>query len=624
MTGQPNTICAVSLNSPGDVKSLLGRMILTQSGKPLDDRLCFADASGRFGIAASGQFSGDAFYHDPGGRTAVVFSGRMINSDRLEDMLDASGGTINKGDAALAGRLFLQFGPDFVSKIHGPFNIIIWDSFGEQILVFRDQVGSLPLFYSAGTGNIRAISSRVEALVDTGIASQDLDHEAIYYFLCDKAFASDRTPFADVKGLLPGHRLTMDLSRFTTERYYRVPVREIYMSEDEAVDRAEALLIEVLEENISRAERIGLLLSGGVDSLLLLGVVRSITDKPVHTYSVFLDEEGKDEEYTRKASAHFETVHREIKLDRTVFRDNIVELINGYPTPAVGAWHIYFGTRAAGMDGVRSVITGFGGELVFGVPDTYKFMDDLHKSFRFLDPGLSAGRNALRLTGWSGELLSRLHPRARLFRQYADARLGKQRWLGSKLTKKRVKDLLAFDTRDFPEVSDKYLTDYSESGTSDLIDMLLYSRMINFEGNKVLGKCDELARRNGVGLINPFMDRRMLEFGFSIPNGLKHRSGQYRHLEITLSERYHHFKRNKSAFIAPFEEWLRLDPPDEARLSFDPADATRLGIFDPAALEAIWEEFQKKDSDLAWADIFAIISLEVWLRNLSAGRLERT
>ncbi len=606
-----NTICAVSLDSAGEPGYLLKKMIHIQSGEIPDETMLHVDDSGRFGIASSGNAYGSSFYHDAANRIAVAFSGSLINARKLEDGLAPC-----SGSAELISRLFLQSGSQFVNRLYGSFNIAIFDGKNDRILVFRDHSGFLPLFYSTGKNGIVAAASRIEALTGSGIASSLLDFEAISYFLYDKAFPASETPFIDVRGVRPGHCITLSSSTIDIEQYYKLPIQKKKMDEKEAIDTAESILLEVLEENIGQSDEIGMLLSGGVDSTLILCMVRSITDRPVHTYSIFLDPEGTDERFIQKVSAHFGTIHHEIVLNEDTFRKSLIPLVKSYPTPAVGAWHIYLGTLAAGKDGVTSVMSGFGGEVVFGIPDTYIKMDKIHRFLRFLDSGRPFDSYLLEMISRGAGALSRLFPRAGIISQYSEFRQGRQRWLGSKLDGKVIDEFLAVETSNFRKVHEKYLDDYAESGTSDLTDMLLYSRMINFEGNKILGKCDELARRNGVELFHPFMDRRMVEFGFSVPTHLKHRSGQYRHLEISLAGRYHIFEREKSAFIAPFEQWLRSDTPGEARLSFDASDISERGIFKTEELIALWEEFLKEESDFAWSDIFSIISLEVWLRNI--------
>ena len=611
-----NTICAVSADSSEDTRSLLERMTCRQSGDELDDNMWHVDESGLFGIAASGNDSGNTFYHDPTKRIAIAFCGRISNAGKLENAFKKEGEPPTKGFAELVGRLFDRFGAGCVDRLHGYFNFIVWDGKNNRILAFRDQTGSLPLYYSTGNNSVRAVASRVEALVGSGIAQPSLDHEAIYYFLCDKAFTSTETPFSQVRGIRAGECILLDRSELRTENYYLMPIQKQPMNEEEAIDRADEILIELLEEYTEHFSEIGLLLSGGVDSMLLLSSLRSVTNKPIHTYSIAVDASGKDIEYTKRASEHFGTEHTELVIDENYFRDNVLNLIASYPTPGVGGWHVYLGTVAAEKHGIRSMICGFGGELVFGIPAIYRNMEILHRILHFLDPRKPLDRNLLEIIGWSSGLLSHLTSSAHLLRQYSDARLGVQRWYGSKLNEKRARDLLADEIGNSRKVREKYLGDHAKPGTNNLIDMLNYTRMRNFEGNKVLGMSTHLANRNGVELINPLLDRRMVEYGFSIPHKLKSLGGQYRHIEVSLANRYHNFKREKSAFIAPFDKWLRSSLPAEAKIAFDPAAVAERGIFFPEKLESLWAEFQRGESDLKWPDIFTIISVEMWLRSI--------
>ncbi len=611
-----NTICAASTGSLEETRTLLAGLIGLRSHRELEERPHFIDESGRFGIAVPGEATGETFHRDPEADIAVVFQGRISNATRLVGSLQGEGEPPSGGSAELVGRLFRRFGPDCVEKLHGHYNFIVWDGKNDRLVACRDQIGTTPLFYTTGERDARAVASRAEALVGAGIAGPSMDHEAIFYFLHDKAFTSSETPFTGVRGLRAGERLIIDRTGHRTERYYRMPIRKLPMNEGEAIDRADELLKELLEEYTGDLSDIGLLLSGGVDSMLLLSSLRSVTDKPLHTFSISVGAGGKDIEYAKRAADHFGTKHTELVIDEVFFRDHLLDVIGRYPTPAVGGWHVYMGTLAAGKQGVRSIFCGFGGELVFGIPSNLATMARLHSFLRSPDPGTPLGGRLIAMADMLSRYLGRSIPRARLLGQYSDILSGKARWYGSKLDGNHLPDLLVADIANPLRVREKYLNDYADSGSDDLIDMLTYSRMRNFEGNKVLGKSNEIARLNGVELINPFLDRRMVEFGFSIPHELKSIGGQYRHIEVSLAARYHDFKRQKSAFIAPFGEWLRTGLPDRAKLAFDPDVVAARGIFRPERLTALWNEYLSGESDLAWADLFSMISLEMWLRDV--------
>jgi asparagine synthase (glutamine-hydrolysing) len=612
-----NTICAVSADSPGGIHDLLERMIGVQSGGGLSDEMCFVDDSGMFGIATSGNDMGDTFFHDPARGIAAAFSGRIINMRKLAGAPENDAGDESSiGHASVIASLYLEHGTGFLDMLHGQFSFIIWDGAARQILAFRDQMGFMPLFYCSGIGGFQGIASRVSALVGSDIAGTSFDCEAIRYFLCDKAFAQGQTPFRDVRSLEAGGLVRITTGNCTTERYYAIPISKEEMSEHDAILHADSLLREVLEENIQDFDDIGILFSGGVDSMLLLSAVKSITDKQVHTYSVLVDSSETDNEYIAKVSEHFGTKHTNLILNESTFHDQILDLIKGYMVPGVGGWHVHLGTRAAGKDGIRSLIAGFGGELVFGVPSIYKRMEQLHRFLGFLNPDDAVQGRILGAAGRVAVLAGRIFKPAIILKQYVDTRYGVRKWYSSKLNEKILSELFLANTDSFRPVRKKVMDDYVESGTRDLIDMLLYSRMKNFEGNKVLGQCNEIAHSNNVELCIPLMDRRMVQFGFSIPNNVKYGEGLFRHIELELGKRFHRFKRAKSAFSPPIGKWLNSRLPEEALSAFSRDIAAKREIFRSGAIEDILQTFQAGESELAWADVYAFISLEVWLKNI--------
>ncbi|UCF06974.1 MAG: hypothetical protein JSV33_08140 [bacterium] len=613
-----NTICAVVADSPREVQNLLEKMMQLQAGTGLQRDRWIVDDSGRFGIATSGTAASDVFYLNRDKNLAVAFSGRISNFHKIVDACNREGeDPLPKGYAALVARLYRQSGVDCIDQLYGHFSFIIWDGEKNQLVAFRDHVGSLPLFYTSAEDGTCAIASNIRALIGTGISPDSLNHEAIFHFLYDKSFIPPDTPYEHIKSILPGECLRCSPGKQRTERYYITPIHKKSMNEVEAIDLADSLLREVLEENIKDLQKIGLLFSGGVDSTLLLSMVKTLTDKPIHTYSISIATGKEDDTYVKKAVDYFGTEHTTVAFDEHVFKKHCSRIISAYPTPGFGGWHVYLGAGAAAKDDIECIISGFGGELVFGIPGFFKYLERIHFLLRFLDPSKYHQKALLNLMSRCAKPLSNFGTPGILFKIYVDLRMGINRWFNSRIAEDRLRNLFSCNAQHFTSITDRYLCDYIESRTTDFADRVSYSRMKNFEGSKILGKCNELARCNNVELLIPLMDRRIVEYGFSIPHRLKSLKGQYRYLEMKLSSRYHNFVRGKYPFTMPFDDWLRSHLPDDAARAFDPDHICNRGIFRPGALAALWKEYQQGDAELSWTDIFAFISLDMWLRTMS-------
>jgi len=318
-------------------------------------------------------------------------------------------------------------------------------------------------------------------------------------------------------------------------------MRKEPMEEVEAIDQADALLCTILEEQIAPFDRIGVCFSGGVDSLLIVAMLKSMTHKPIHTYTVCSQKDDGVSAFARESSRYFGTHQTMVEMDGCLIRDLLPDITSGYPTPAVGGWQIYLATRGIQSDGLNVGFSGHGAEISFGIDWHQMKFAQIHALSRFLALiPLYAQRS---FTSWLRRYLdrqdkgyNRKYGNLHLLCDYLEKRLGIYYWNSSRLTERMIADVFLQEIGEIKSVGDMYRQCYEDSRTEDFIDQMLFARLVHFEGNHAQGKNNYLAQHNGVELVLPFMDRRFLEFGLSIPNNLKTRRGEYKYLEALLSK----------------------------------------------------------------------------------------
>jgi asparagine synthetase B (glutamine-hydrolysing) len=155
---------------------------------------------------------------------------------------------------------------------------------------------------------------------------------------------------------------------------------------------------------------------------------------------------------------------------------------------------------------------------------------------------------------------------------------------------------------------------YEDSGSDDFVDQLMYARLMNFESNHAQGKNNFLAQCNGVALVLPFLDRRFLDFGLSIPNKIKSINGEYKHILLKLSKKYHEYKRDKAAFGMPFKTWHLNELKDTVDEVFSCDSISGKLLYKKDNMMSLLDKYKKYDDQISWSDIQSIISLDIWLR----------
>ena len=563
------------------------------------------DPEDRFGVIIS-RDGGRCLYEDKEKELTIAVTGRVSNKDDLAKRFSEA----NKEDAYLIAKGYLEYGEKIFDSLEGYFCAIIWDKKNHRFLAYRDHMGAIPLFFSLLQNGI-VVSTEIGSLWPKGLLPRDLDRQAIFNYLHEKSFLPPFTPYCAIKSLDAGELLEYDSGKIAIEKRYRLQFVKCAMEQPQALEELESTLLKVMEEQIAPFSEIGILLSGGNDSLFLISVLKSLTHKPIRTYTILMETNAVDEEYANKAAAYFGAKHKNIFLTDELIQKHAKQIVCNYQLPTIGGWHVYFGTHAAKEDGVSATMAGFGGEIGFGIPFS-EVLNRIHQCFKLLDE-LPTPLNRFSiyfLENLANKSKRISHITNELYR-YLCFKQGILMWHSGKLRESDILTVMSETPGKYDSIRFKYLKDYRQSNTNNFLEQLTYARLLHFEGNAVLGKLNTLAEKNSVELLLPLLDRRMLEVSFRIPFEVK--AGQFRHLQGKIASKYHHFRRKKSGFVMPFDKWLKTLLCDAAEKAFSPHNIERQGIFDPVKLPRLWEGYLAGNSDLSWSDIYPFVTLSQWI-----------
>lgn len=175
--------------------------------------------------------------------------------------------------AAIIAHLYLSYGLNIISDLTGDFIIIVAKKAEKRLIIVRDKMGGRKLYYTLSNGNI-IFSSQIKTLLGVPGISRDIDCFALESFIKFGYVIAPATIFESVKELEPGHLIEISKGEFEVKPYWTLhPSNEI----DQSRNQIQELLYENIEENISDRmkpkERIGIYLSGGIDSNTLLAVI---------------------------------------------------------------------------------------------------------------------------------------------------------------------------------------------------------------------------------------------------------------------------------------------------------------------------------------------------------------
>ena len=245
-------------------------------------------------------------------------NGELYNHAEIREDLRRRGHRFaSRCDTEILPHLYEEYGPMFPERLRGMFAIAVWDQKRQRGVVARDRLGIKPVYY-ADCGDTLVFASELKSLLASGLVPTELDYEAIDAYLTLGFFPAPATPLAAVKKLEPGCLLVIEDGRVEQRRYwsYPQPTLERGGSVEEWSERLLAKLEESVRMRLMSDVPLGAMLSGGLDSSLIVALMAQMMDRPVQTFAVGFSEAGEGNEL---ADARFvaETLgadHHELEL----------------------------------------------------------------------------------------------------------------------------------------------------------------------------------------------------------------------------------------------------------------------------------------------------------------------
>jgi asparagine synthase (glutamine-hydrolysing) len=314
----------------------LDRMTDAMTHRGPDDRGTFLEKGVAFGVRRLSIVdveAGHQPFSNEDGRIWAVQNGELFNHEDLRRSMGAAGHRFaTRCDTEIIPHLYEEHGVEFERELRGMFGIAVWDDDARRAVLVRDRLGIKPLYY-AQVGDLLVFASELKSLLASGLVPTDLDYEAIDAYLGLGFFPAPATPLASVRKLPPGHRIVVERGGVRVERYWTYPVpAPRQMSRDEAAERLMAELEEAVRLRLMSDVPLGAMLSGGLDSSIVVALMARQMSEPVKTFAVgFSGAQSANElDDARYVASVFGADHHELELS---FADADVDL-------AELVWHL--------------------------------------------------------------------------------------------------------------------------------------------------------------------------------------------------------------------------------------------------------------------------------------------
>ncbi|MCK9417951.1 MAG: asparagine synthase (glutamine-hydrolyzing) [Nitrospirae bacterium] len=548
----------------------------------------------------------------------VIFNGEIYNFIELREELLAKGHTFKtRTDTEVIVHGYEEWGPDCVKRFNGIFAFALWDGKLKRLFMARDHLGVKPLYYTV-INNTLLFASEIKSILQENKFERAVDIKSLGELFTFRYVPSPNTLFKGIQKLPPGHFMIAGPNGLKIERYWNwTPrIRQSYR-ENELIEEYQSLLEDTVKIQMRSDVPVGLFLSSGLDSGVLLALMSKMVSQPIHTFTIGFEDGEKTNETTdaRDMAARFGADHSEMIVTSKDYEKYYERYLWDLEEPVgnESAAAFYFVSLIAGKK-VKVALTGQGADEPWAGYHRYigvKLSGVYSKLPSFLTDRLlkkivlSLPRNERLKRGVTAlsekDILTRF---SKIYSFYSAE-------MKSELFQDWVKEEIRANAY---EAKDALRRLQSDVASLDPLTQMLYIDTRANLPDDLLMVGDKTSMANSLEARVPFLDYRMVEFIESLPPQLKLKGfqGKYLHkkaLAKWLPPSIVH--RKKKGFANPVDKWLRGKMRryiDESLLSNDSAVSK---YFNKAYIENLVRLHESKQEDYM-RQIYLLISFELW------------
>ena len=553
------------------------------------------------------------------GKTAVItYNGEIYNFKSLRNLLQKAGYHFySDTDTEVILNGYLYWGIDkLLEQLDGMFAFVIYDLKKQIAFACRDRFGQKPLYYLSNSdqfifaSDIKAIKSVSKTL--------NLNYNSLDYYLSELSVPQPLSIWEEINQVQEAHYIKINLQQFKTieKKYWDLDFsKKNKLSETENIKIVENKLITAIEKRLVGDVEIGTFLSSGIDSGLITALLSSKLNKRVKSFTAGFDyNEYNEIPLARELANKYNTQHTEINIQADII-NTIEESIDFFGEPFADSSCIpSFLLSKEIKKKLKVVLSGDGGDETFGGYHDYKWASQADNYLQKYPSKLL--RSPIKITN---QVLNKIittndnygHIEAyikmpdylKLYRNMGFSPVEK-----SLLYNNNAKYVNGNFTSEF--LKKLWRKNAKGNYTDSIFSTSIHSRLLN----DYLVKVDRTSMANGLEVRSPFLDKDLVEFAVSIPNGIKLKHNTEKYLLKKLGQKYideNIFNRKKQGFGIPLNHWLKKDLKTFSHDLLLSQTFKNRKLFNQAYIEKILEEHQTNKQEHTHR-IWALLCLELW------------
>ena len=550
-------------------------------------------------------------------RYILVYNGEVYNSSELRDDLEAAGQAPawrghSDTEVLLAG--IVVWGLEAtLRRARGMFALALWDRAQKSLTLARDRIGEKPLYYGR-VGRDFVFGSELKALRAMPAAHFETDPNALALMLRYGYVPGPYSIYRGIFKLPPGKllRVKTDGSFGEPEPWWSfndvaqegVNNRSV-LSDSDAINELEAVLGAAVGEQMVADVPVGAMLSGGIDSSIVVELMQARSSRPVRTFTIGFAEGGYDEAaHARAVARHLGTDHTELYIDSAQARDIIPRLPDIYDEPFADSSQIPTALICAlTRQHVTVSLSGDAGDELFAGYNRYFWTASLWQRIGFLPPGLrrtiAGGLLAVPAGTWNSVfgMLERVLPLRISVNNPGDKLHKLADVISARSPELIYRELVSqwrgnLPLRGVNEPPTLVANSACWPALPSFTERMMVVDTLTYLPDDILVKIDRAAMAASLETRVPFLDARVIDFAWRLPLHQKVRDGKGKWLLRQLLYRYvpqNLVDRPKQGFGVPIEHWLRGSLRDWAEDLLSPSALAADGLLDSVSIRAMWQ-----------------------------------
>lgn len=563
--------------------------------------------------------------YDATGRYLIIYNGEIFNFRELKKDLVQKGYSFHsETDTEVLLNLYIEHGKKCLEKVNGFFSFAIYDKEERSLFLARDRMGIKPLYFFQDNDKF-IFGSELKSILKYGVP-KEIDFEALWQYLQMNYISAPKTIFKNIKKLPPAHYYFISPDKIESESYYTIPYNPDSLDTSTSYENLRKKLFELMEDSVKQRlvadVPLGTFLSGGIDSSVI--TMLAARHKPdIHSFSIgYKDLKYFDEtDYARLVAKKAGIEHTVFEMSNGDLLDSIEGVLNYLDEPFADSSALAVNILCRETKKYATVaLSGDGTDEIFGGYNKHEALK------RVAEGGILMEMIAAGQPLWYLLPKSRHSKMTNMFRQLYRLSEGMKlspeerywRW-ASFTSEKSAFNLLSEESKQKLQRTEynQFKSKYIGFIENDLNTQLLADTKMVLPDD-MLTKVDRMSMLNSLEVRVPFLDYRIVNFAFTLPENYKIHDGiRKRIVQDTFRDILPHelYNRPKKGFEVPLLHWLRNDMKDKIKndLLADDFIADQ-GIFNLGEIRKLKNKLFSLNPGDVHARIWGLVVFQWWYK----------